>query len=144
MLRIGHMIAMKVLLLLLTLGSVKGADAKHSEQARIQGYLNKWQVRLGMQDWTVHMTVLSADEIGDALAGWSRTDPETKTLTMLISRAADYPRLNHSVLLEQENTVVHELIHALIRYQSVVTDKARNEWVTNELANALVPLVGKQ
>ena len=93
--------------------------AQDVTQADIDAWLSIWQRREGLQDWKINARIVGAGELERQTIGDVRWWEPTRTAEMRVLSAADLQRLYGysaaSVRTQTEETVVHELMHVVMR-----------------------------
>ncbi len=113
-----------------------------NEQQDLEKIVKTWAPKLGLTNWTVEVTIVPYEDLllqlQRPVLGASTWDVATKTGKIWVcSRDSYSPALlkdEHvtNIKLDQENTVVHEMIHNLMEH-------ADEEWAVQLLSEQIVP-----
>ena len=113
-----------------------------NEQQDLEKIVNNWAPKLGLTNWTIEVTIVPYEDLllqlQRPVLGASTWDVPTKTGKIWVcSRDSYSPALlkdEHvtNIKLDQENTVVHEMIHNLMEH-------ADEEWAVQLLSEQIVP-----
>jgi hypothetical protein len=102
-------------------------DLKHT--------LQTWQRKLGLTDWTVGIQVVDGHALGGKAMGDIQWNLSGKRASIRVLCDQDYDLPAEMVHLDQQATILHELIHLLhaSKHDSQGTDEASVVQQTNEL-----------
>ena len=132
------------ILLLFQAAGHNPSPASIAEFGRVSGYLQKWKVRLGLRDMPIALKLVTRQEMDlwmDDACGYSIYHDLGKPSvygTILVLRSDQYPQEGKpgvcgTSVLDQEDTVVHELLH-------YVVEVGTEEQKVDMLARNLVPV----
>jgi hypothetical protein len=94
-----------------------------------------WQERLRLQDWTIRVRVVSAQELGGRANGDIEIDAASQTAVLRVLRLEDSDLPRRLARADQQYTVAHEMVHL---YRFVQNDPGwRNEKVIDTHTVAL-------
>jgi hypothetical protein len=85
--------------------------AIHSIRPDLRHALQIWQNKLQLADWSVAMEIVDDHALGGVAMGDIRWDLRTKRASIRILREADYDLPAVMARLDQQATVLHELVH---------------------------------
>ncbi len=98
-----------------------------------------WQRRLQLQEWTISIIPSRASALRPGTRGNIRWDADTKTATIRVLDASEYPMPFRVTLEDMEFTVVHELIHlTLSPLPRNESSRSKEEYAINRIADALL------
>jgi hypothetical protein len=110
----------------------------------------KWQTRLGLNHFALSLRVVAIEKLPPHELGTLFLDYTTGIGTISVLDAGDYLKTDpgvvkyrtlHSILRDQEDTVVHELVHISLQNPYEITDahwSLYNEYLTVKLTESLL------
>jgi hypothetical protein len=128
-----------ILPLILTFGLlpivVAGPVQPYPSRPDLKHTLRTWQKKLGLADWIVAIDVVDGDTLGGKAMGDIHWNLSGKRASIRILRDQDYDLPAEMVHLDQQATVLHELVHLLhaSKHDHEGTDEASVIQQTNEL-----------
>jgi hypothetical protein len=99
--------------------------------------LKSWQKRLGLEEWRLSLRVLRQSQLDPNSWGTAEWYPESKTGVINVLDPRDYNLKGGDLRLDQECTIVHELVH--IRLSPLKADhSAEGEEIVNKIMTAVM------
>jgi hypothetical protein len=89
------------------------AIALTSHRPDLRRTLDVWQQKLKLNHWNIALQVVDDSALGGASMGDIQWDLARKSASIRILREEDYDLPPHMARLDQQATVVHELVHLL-------------------------------
>jgi len=118
-------------------------DKKVGDQrAYLQKWLWKWQKKMHLESWIIGIANAQLESFPNGAIGESDYDPKTNTGTVLVLSAEEYLRLPYkeapktlkAIRKDQEDTVLHELVHLYMRY----AEDGQEEHVVQSLTSLIL------
>lgn len=109
--------------------------------SELTAHLAYWQRALRLQDWTVTAKMVRYGEIGGGKGGEIQYCLEMKDALLSVVMAESYPRGERFTHHDEEQTLVHELLHlhfAPFSAKSGSPEEIWHEQTINAIASALV------
>jgi hypothetical protein len=129
---------LRILAAFLFLGVCTAGTAPDPFRPDLKRTLETWQQRLHLQDWSVAIEVVDDHTLGGQSMGDIRWNLNARTASIRILRERDYDLPARKAQLDQQATVIHELIHLLhaSNQDQNGADEASVVRQTNELLRA--------
>ncbi len=112
-------------------------SATNPLESRLERQMHLWQRRLGLEDWNLSVRVVRQSEIDPNAWGAAEWDPEAKTGMISVLDPRDYNLRGGDLKLDQECTIVHELVHIQVSPLDARDESVREE-VVNKIMTALM------
>ena len=106
--------------------------------ADVQAICRIWQARLRLQDWDIHCQLVRGFRLTEAVAEVESSDPK-RTAWIRVMNPADY-HPDFLLPYDPERSIVHELLHVLLRPIAQEAESLAEEQVVHLLAGTLVSL----
>jgi hypothetical protein len=129
---------LRILAAFLFLGVCSAGTAPDPFRADLKRTLETWQQRLHLQEWSVAIEVVDDHTLGGQSMGDIHWNLNARTASIRILRERDYDLPARKAQLDQQATVIHELIHLLhaSNQDQNGADEASVVRQTNELLRA--------
>ena len=106
--------------------------------ADVQAICRVWQERLRLQDWDIHCQLVRGFRLTEAVAEVETSDPK-RTAWIRVMNPADY-HPDFLLPYDPERSVVHELLHILLRPIAQEAETLAEEQLVHQLSGTLVSL----
>lgn len=103
------------LLLLSTLAVAAPPSVKH-QTGHLAKYMLKWQKKLYLNKLHIKLAMVNLEQLPPGAVGTSEISEDPLDIKISVLKAQEYPLVSdfRKVKVDQENTVVHELLHILL------------------------------
>lgn len=118
-----------------------GSQSPLVSESQVYSWLQRWQARLGLQDWKIEAKVVRARDLPKGTVANIHWSISKKQATIKVLHSADSPLERAEFIKDTELSVVHELIHlsmAKLPLDAVNTDL--EEDAVKKISTALVNL----
>ncbi len=106
-------------------------------ESRLDRQMKSWQKRLGLEEWNLELRIVRQYEMDPNVWGTAEWNPEAKTGIISVLDSRDYNLRGGELRLDQECTIVHELVHIQVS-PLAARDEGQREEVVNKIMSALL------
>ncbi|MEX2264525.1 MAG: hypothetical protein WD696_21400 [Bryobacteraceae bacterium] len=147
---------LRLTFLLFIFGLVPGVRSNHNVSAadgrfgndnivvtdgQVEEWLQRWQGRMGLDDWKVTVEIVRIWQLDPHTLGHIRWSKSSRKATIKILNPLDYRIPKERILDDMELSVVHELVHLQLSVLPLdKSTRAVEEKVVAQLANTMIAL----
>lgn len=117
-----------------------GAGQTIVSQAQVDRWLQIWQKRLALDDWTIEAHIVRQDDLNHDTLGNLKWSASGHTATIKVLNPLDYDMPATQIPSDIERTVLHELVHLELSVLPRNGSRLVEEQVVNRVTEALLQL----
>ena len=104
----------------------------------LRSFCNEWQGRLGLADWAIDLEIVDQNSLNKDSLGNIQWNAAKKHANIKVLSRWSYHLDPAWAEVDQRKTILHELVHLLLRVTADPDQKNHEEQVAERLAQAIV------